>query len=352
MAEKLTDAQIKLLKDIADNNGIRDYTIEQYSMSSKGDNYVGQIMCATIKSRRDDETLELVVKKTPSNEDFRKAIPVRDIFLREIYIYDKVHNYFKKFQNEKGVESPFNSIAKYYGKCEEELSECLVLENLIKNGYGLWNRKLPMNAEHISIVMSEYGKFHAVSYAMKEKNPELFSEISECLKQEPTQWEIENMKTFLQSIIPQLQKVVDGNAVLQAALLRMASNLEHFFKVEIQEPKEKMVITHGDCWCNNILFKYGVSRKFEVYLEKMKIESFRQILLILFLKFSQSSSIKNERDLWHINAHAPRQCSALKDMIRRWNKQGKIKMQMVSITIANNHFVDSELELPHFESQD
>lgn len=262
MADQLTDAQNNLLKEIASKQGMIDYTIEEYSLSAKGDNYVGQIIFVTIKSKSNNDQLEVVVKKAPSNEDFRKIIPLREIFLREIYMYDKIHITFKNYHEETGVENPFTSTAKYYGKCEDELSECLVLENLIKSGYGLWNRKIPMNAEHIGLVMGEYGKFHAVSYAMKEKTPELFNEISACLKQEPTEWEVENMKKFMQSMIPQMQKVVEGNPVLQAAFLRMVPNLEQFFKVDIQQPKEKMTIIHGDCWCNNMLFKYDVSLNF------------------------------------------------------------------------------------------
>lgn len=256
MSEKLTETQYNLLKEIAENNEFTDYKIEENSTSAKGDNYLGQILGETINSS--DKKLEVIVKKAPSNEKFRKVIPIREMFLKEIYLYDKILSTFASFQDETNLDTPFNNFPKCYGKCEEDYSECLVLENLTKNGYGLWNRKVPMNSDHIALVMSTYGKFHAVSYAMKHKNPELFNEISEELKKEPSDWEKANMTTFLQSIIPVFQKIAEGDPTLAAALPRLTLNLEKFFIEELQAPKEKMVITHGDCWCNNMLFKYEV----------------------------------------------------------------------------------------------
>lgn len=256
MSENLTETQYNLLKEIAENNEFTNYKIEEYATAAKGDNYVGQILGVTINSN--DKKIDLIVKKAPSNEKFRRAIPIRELFLREIYLYDKIFGTFTTFQEELNLETPFDNFPKCYGKCEEDYSECLVLENLSRNGYGLWNRKLPMNVDHIALVMSTYGKFHAVSYAMKEKNPELFNEISQELKKEPTDWEKESMTKFLESIIPVFQKIAEGDPKLEDALPRLMLNLDKFFIEELQAPKDKMVITHGDCWCNNMLFKYEV----------------------------------------------------------------------------------------------
>lgn len=257
MSTKLTEAQYHLLEQIADENGFTDHELKEYSTSSKGDNYLGQMVCVTIENN--DKKLELINKTAPTNVKFRTSLPVRELFLKEIYLYETVLQTFTNFQKEYGLKNPFRAFPKFYGKCEDEYNECLVLENLVKHGYSHWNRKLPMNSDHVAVVMAEYGKFHAVSYAMKEKNPELFNRISEILKKELTEWEKESSKAFLNNTCKTLQKAIEGNCVLENAYERVTANLYNYFLEVMREPKEKMVITHGDCWCNNMFFKYEVS---------------------------------------------------------------------------------------------
>lgn len=257
MAIKLTKAQNDLLKQIAGKNGFKEYVTKVYTTASKGDNYLGELLCVTVEES--DKTIEMIFKRAPSNENFRKSLPVRDMYLKEIYMYDEVLSAFTNFQIEHNVQNPFNGLAKLYGTCEEEGSECLVLENLVKSGYNLWNRKLPMNHDHIELVMKEYGKFHAVSFAMKNKDPELFRKITQPLTKDHTEYEKQNLQEFLKSSCGTLQKVVKGDPIMEKTFLKIVSNLENYFSIELQEPKDKMVITHGDCWCNNMLFKYEVS---------------------------------------------------------------------------------------------
>lgn len=256
MTTKLTDCQIELLGKIAKDNGFKDYELEEFSASEKGDNYLGNILGLTIKD--DTKKLELIVKMAPQSEDFRNSIPIRYIYLKEIKMYEDVLANFTKFQKEHGVKDPFASYAKCYGDCKTEPNECLILENLVKNGFSLWNRKLPMQPAHISLVMSEFGKFHAVSFAMKKKNPQLFDELSAHLKQPPTEFDKNNFKYFIQSSTATIQKALQGNIELENAYKKIVPGLQKFFLVELREHEDKMVITHGDTWCNNMLFKYEV----------------------------------------------------------------------------------------------
>lgn len=256
MGAEFTDTQNLLLKRIATESGFTDYTIEVYTTQSKGDNYIAEIKCVTIKDG--DRKLEVVVKIAPSNDDFRKFFPLENIFHIEIHVYDIIFESFQHFQNENNVKEPFDNYAKLFGKCDEKYSECLVLENLIKNGYRHWNRKLPMNAEHIKLVMKTYGKFHATSFAMKKKNPEKFHKLLEDLKQ-LEEFEKNNFTVFLRNVIPLIERAVAGHKVLENASQRLRKDLDKYFYELSLESDETKVITHGDCWNNNMLFKYEVS---------------------------------------------------------------------------------------------
>lgn len=257
MNEAISEVHNNLIKKIAEENGFKYYTIEQYSKSAKGDNYVGQIISVRIKEKY--KIFEVIVKRAPSSENVRKLFPVRDIFLHEIYVYEEVLPMFVKFQNESGMENIFESYPKLYGKCSNALEECLVLENLFANGYKHWNRKVPMNSEHISLVMNEYGKFHAVSFAMKKKNPELFKTLSEGLRNVDKVQGEKEMEDFLKATSVRLEKAIKGIPALEGALKRVMTDFKRYFFEEIVGSDEQLVITHGDCWCNNMLFKYEVS---------------------------------------------------------------------------------------------
>lgn len=255
MGANFTDAQLVLLNEIAKENGITNCTIEQSKTSSKGDNYVAEIKFVTISG--DNRQLNVIVKKSPVNEDFRKFFPVEHIFRNEIRVYDTVLRTFRAFQEENNVKDPFDNYPKLFGNCEEKYSECLVLEDLIRSGYRHWNRKLEMDTEHIKLVMATYGKFHAVSFALKKKYPDKFQELSGLLKQ-PEEWQSSTFGGFLKNVVPAIQKAVTGNVVLEKAFQRLTDDLETYFLQLKSEYDDVSVINHGDCWNNNMLFKYKV----------------------------------------------------------------------------------------------
>lgn len=257
MNETISEVHKELIKKIAEEHGFKNFTIEQYAKSARGDNYVGEIL--SIRIKENEKIFDVILKRAPSLEKFRKCFPVRDIFLNEIYLYDTVLTSFVKFQKENGLENIFESYPKLYGKCNEEIEECLVLENLIRNGYRHWNRKVPMNSAHISLVMKEYGKFHAASFAMKKKNSDLFKNLCEGLRLEDKAQEEKGLEEFIRASSLRLEKAIKGNSVLERAFKRVMTDNKKYFFEEITGPEEQLVITHGDCWCNNMLFKYEVS---------------------------------------------------------------------------------------------
>lgn len=257
MNETISEVHSELIKKIAEENGFKNFTIEQYAKSARGDNYVGEIL--SIRIKENVNIFDIILKRAPSLEKFRKCFPVRDIFLHEIYLYDTVLTTFAKFQKENGLENIFDSYPKLYGKCDEEIEECLVLENLITNGYKHWNRKVPMNSAHISLVMKEYGKFHAVSFAMKKKNSDLFKNLREGFRKEDKAQGEKELEQFLKASSLGLEKAIKGNPVLEGALKRVMTDDKKYFFEEVSGSEEQLVFTHGDCWCNNMLFKYEVS---------------------------------------------------------------------------------------------
>ncbi|XP_050499203.1 uncharacterized protein LOC126879901 [Diabrotica virgifera virgifera] len=256
---ELSKEQKDLIDRVAKQNGFSDYQVISNAGSFKGDNFLGVISTVTIKSG--DKTLDLILKSAHTSEAFRKAAPLHEIYNREIYLYNRVFEEFKKFQEEHNIVDPFISFPKAYLCSSENGHEALLMENLKTQGYKLWNKKTPMNPGHIKAVLKEYAKFHAISLAMKDKCPEQFNDLASkvyenVFEEKKDMFSEEKFQQYITSAMNNGYEVVEGDAELTNCVRNVESKIIDLFIKELKKEKYKLVITHGDCWCNNFLFKY------------------------------------------------------------------------------------------------
>lgn len=245
--------------------GIKDYLLDISSITKPRENYVGIITKIIIRSKHNQHfILNLIIKSAPKDVYLRNYIPIRELFQREVYFYEKIVPELIKFQNEKGILEPFNAFAKLYGFNMEETKESLILENMRELGFVLHDH--PMKYEETSLVMREYGKFHAISFALKDQKPDLFKKISNdinevvynhLVKSEDFNKNVKHeCSRALNVINSETHKaLVEKLQLLKENLLQRITNA-----VQPETAKEHGVIVHGDCWVNNLLFKYYVSK--------------------------------------------------------------------------------------------
>lgn len=122
------------------------------------------------------------------------------------------------------------------------------------------HRTEPVTIEHAKLVLQTLGKFHACSFALRDKCPEKFKEFIETI---PKIYHIEDLtglkeyfETFKplmygvfkeseKDILQKLKNVYDKSVFDGAAV---------YYDGKTAEPYS--VICHGDCWINNTLFKF------------------------------------------------------------------------------------------------
>ncbi|XP_072379900.1 uncharacterized protein [Diabrotica undecimpunctata] len=256
---ELSKEQKELIDQVAKENGFSDYQVISNAGSFKGDNFLGVISTITIKNG--DKTLDLILKSAHTNEAFRKAAPLHEIYGREIYLYNRVFEEFKKFEEEHNIKDPFISTPKVYLCSSEKGHEALLMENLKSQGYKLWNKKNTMNPGHIKAVLKEYAKFHAISLAMKDKCPDEFSKLASkvygnVFEENPEFSNEEKLQQFVKSAMSNGFEAVAGDSELTKCVKNLEDKIIDIFTKELKKEKFKLVISHGDCWCNNFLFKY------------------------------------------------------------------------------------------------
>ncbi|RZC41104.1 EcKinase, DUF1679, and/or APH domain containing protein, partial [Asbolus verrucosus] len=191
------------------------------------------------------------------SQALRENSPVKEAFINEIYIYKTILPIFTQFQRDKGIEDPFNSVPKCYGSHTTEDMEIIVFENLKKNGYVLWNKRKPLTRKHINMVVKEYGKFHAISVAMRDQQPEKFEKLAKRLHDTFKKFvEKGNMETLfgtaIQDVYDALQNDLDD--IILSKWKNFRQQINFVFKELMQNVNGLTVVTHGDCWNNNFMF--------------------------------------------------------------------------------------------------
>ena len=234
--------------------------------SGKGDNYIGVLYRVNVKYLKQE--LNVIAKLPPENKARREQFYARICFLRESLFYDSVLPMIQKFQADKGIDAVdgFYHVAQCYKSLIDEPHEGLMLEDLKVTGFEMFDRLKEVTADHVNLMMKALGKFHAISFAIKDQKPELiepFKDMSDIFFQRDDKWEV-LMTNFYEGLRKQALGVLEScenqdlveraRKILDANLFKLAMGC-----LDGREADPYAVINHGDCWNNNIMYRYDVS---------------------------------------------------------------------------------------------
>lgn len=207
----------------------------------------------------------MILKIAPSDRVCRDLQRLHDLFLREIFIYGKVLSVFRELQLSKGVnlrECGFYEYTKYYSSIGEDLSEALFLEDLKLRQFEVINhREKPLTYDHMSLVMKALGKFHALSFALRDQQPEKFNQLTDHLHE--IQWVLlkKELNQHYTSLVDRFKNIL--KAEKQFDLLdRFNKKIgDDLFKTIFQyisgaTAEPYAVICHGDLTVYNSMYRF------------------------------------------------------------------------------------------------
>ncbi|XP_045454768.1 uncharacterized protein LOC123664216 [Melitaea cinxia] len=275
-----------LLKDEYPDVTIQDF--EGAPGSKRGDNYTSMVYRVTLKGSRkhidQDGTTEviepwegsIVYKCLPESILRREAFKSDELFCNEVAFYNKIWPALSKFQSQwERVTHPFKSIP----KCYLAQNDLVILRDLKESGFVMPDRTQGLSIEQCYFVLKHLSHFHALSLAMKYYDPEGFYEllniqdgISEVFFLAENEnyyrsYYSEATRNAIAMVEEELKESSDKEKYLDP--FRRFCSEDTFFQtmVDMVAPREPLaVICHGDCWTNNMLFKFVNGDIAEMYI--------------------------------------------------------------------------------------
>lgn len=285
-SNKIPDYVKEIFANIAHENGFSDYALEVNAGCKPGDGYVSDIFCITLSNKENhSQKLELVCKIAPSNENNETDLFAATAFRNEALFYAKIMPIFAKFQEEKHVpkEEQFRSFPKCFATLIDDEREryVIVLEDLRPYGFRMWDKAKLTPIENLSFTMRELGRFHGLSIALKDQNPEEFEVVKQATDMLKISFETESIRDMFSGIfdntIKSLKKEqhkdimrnlktnmvkyvetclneerTDGLAVL------CHGKFQSFHIDTLEKTKVRISLNlSGDLWNNNILYRFN-----------------------------------------------------------------------------------------------
>lgn len=237
---------------------------EHLGETGKGDSYLSDMFRLKIYGKtEDDEKLcvQVVLKTIPKNIARRKTFRSSEFFANEINFYAHVLPAMLEFQKSKNISEPFNSYTKVFAYAIDGENDIIALEDATIENYGNPVRQDGINLDHCKTVLKTFAKFHAISMAFRDQHPEKFEEICKHLTEtyySNKHWGwYEKFWDRLCGIAIDAVEREYPNSIYETKIKEFANKTAFPKLVDAATNSRKHgVISHGDSWTTNFLFKY------------------------------------------------------------------------------------------------
>lgn len=257
MFEEIPTDLLKLLKCVVAGS-LEEYDVELLN-NEKGEGFVGEIIFINLTHKVTREKTHLILKQ----EQVRNGETVekfRTLCRNELEFYDVIwpflRNYYKNVSN-----TIVDFVPKYFGGSNEGRIK-IVLENLRQPGYSTYDKSKPFDDDHCQIIFKTYGIYHGISMALRELDNEQYKKlVGDKSNVFAKEFEKELMRKAFIDRLEESKEYFDpvkDKSILDKLEICKQFELQPLCQL-LNEAYPNGVILHGDCWSNNLMFKYDVS---------------------------------------------------------------------------------------------
>uniref|UniRef100_A0A1I8MYS3 CHK kinase-like domain-containing protein n=1 Tax=Musca domestica TaxID=7370 RepID=A0A1I8MYS3_MUSDO len=218
------------------------------------------------------EKITFMLKVPHDNELYRNELIKWDMFATEHGMYREIVPEFENLFRQRGIEVRFGATA-YELPVKEEY---ILLEDLTRRGFCNVQRQNCLDVEHCRGVLKKLAQFHAASAVWVEHNgpfPKIY---------QPGMIRKESMTLLKPMLISSLEHVLKAVKHLENAdkyhekLQYFGEHLEEaLFQQGAKNEHDFLVLNHGDCWANNIMFQYNPTGELqETYFVDLQLPAY------------------------------------------------------------------------------
>ncbi|KAK9872374.1 hypothetical protein WA026_017832 [Henosepilachna vigintioctopunctata] len=261
----------KIVQEIARNNGLNENTKIIFSKGSgRGDGYLGEIVNIRAIDDVTEKSLDFVAKIGLKDDNMRSIYPYSEVFRNEILAYEEIIESFLNLQEKANLPSIFNPSPIFYSASSVLNEEYLILENMKISNFEMLGIKQLLDDEHTRMICETYGKFHGLSLAMKTLHEQKFFELAAKLSDVYSLKAIEkDIKFFFEKIWISIRNVMKEKDEKWQIYNNYADNCLDIMDDMCDLKDEKyFCFLHGDCWTNNLMFRYKEGQK---HLQEIKL---------------------------------------------------------------------------------
>lgn len=166
-----------------------------------------------------------------------------------------------KFQDSKNVRDPFDKYAKLFLSYTDGVNDVLCLEDVSLEGFVSAVRQEGIDYNHCKLTLKVLAQFHALSFAMKDQNPDEFEKIRNAIFEtyyhdRLWDWYLRFWNRISGIAIDAVEKEYP-NSIYVDKIKQFAVPERYKDMIDAATNTLKTgVISHGDSWTNNFLYKY------------------------------------------------------------------------------------------------
>lgn len=259
--ENIAEGQLEFIRNIIEKEGYKDSKVTIEAVGGAADNYGANVKRLVIEG--ENGNLTMIAKIAPSFEPIRQAMGVSLMFNNESLIYTEILPKLLQLQKQADIpEEDQLNFPKCYGVNSEAPNEVILIEDLKASGFTMLDRFKPLSDEEMTSVLRNLAIYHSLSYVLRTKEPETYDYFKDKLHDllgAMTEGSPELLGFFYQIEAVALQMLDDPaqQNIVKNKIGEMIKQVRKMAKFE--HDSRFAVIQHGDCWTNNIMYKFEVS---------------------------------------------------------------------------------------------
>ncbi|XP_066245589.1 uncharacterized protein [Euwallacea similis] len=244
-----------IVAEVAKVKNIVNYEAKMDLNVQLGDGFVGHFYMADIVDKDSNKVIHIAIKKS-SGLDF----DFHPIFNNEILFYTKIYPPLAALQKTIYLPRPFNNVPDFLSSNLEPKKEYLAMENLKKQDFVLYDKQKYLDREHLNFIFEVYARFHALSFVLKKRDYKTYKKCHEGIKNIFDMFFEYSTKIF-EECVSSAVDALDHQSDVYEELKDLPKHIIPTLKKVFQYTGQYSCSTHGDCWSNNMMFKYSESGK-------------------------------------------------------------------------------------------